>query len=149
MTIAARDWIFYTFFCGFYAWLKNKLFFFWTYYDFSYNYIKAILMTGSWAAAWALAYPFHYARELVDLWPKERGGHCTWNNSYNNAIRWMFENIDIMFTNFFPNYWKLMLRKGLPVLGMMWFFDNYGFFTNVMDPHLNLHTMFPASMESV
>jgi hypothetical protein len=149
MTICGRDWLFYSFFCGVYTWLKNKMFFFWVYQDYPYNYCKFLLMIPSWTFAWGVAYPFQYAREMVDLWPKERGGHCTWNNSYNNCIRWMFENIDILYTNFFVNYWYYMVRKGFPIFGMMWMLDNRGYFTNTMDPHLNLETMFPVSMESV
>lgn len=149
LPICARDYFFYTFFCGTYVWLKNKLFFFWVYHDFPYNYMKTLLMLGSWTVAWGVAYPFHYARELVDLWPKERGGHCTWGNSYNNCFRWMMENLDILYTNFFANYWVFMVRKGFPIFTMMWMLDNVGFFTNSMDPHLSLETMFPISMESV
>lgn len=147
--IAMRDYIFYTFFCGTYVWLKNKLFFLYLYHDFSYNYIKFLNMFASWGIAWGAAYPFHYARELVDLWPKERGGHCTWNNSYNNCYRWMFENIDIVYTNFFVNYWTYMVRKGFPIFLMMWMLDNNGFFTNSMDAHLGIETHFPIAVEAV
>lgn len=149
LPIMGRDYVFYSFFCGTYIFLKNKFFFFWVYHDFSYNYIKGMNMFLSWAFAWGAAYPFHYARELVDLWPKERGGHCTWNNSYSQALKWMGENVDILYTNFFPNFWVYMVRKGFPIMGMMWALDNAGFFTNNMDPHLSLETQFPISMESV
>jgi len=132
-----------------YAFLKNKFFFFWVYHDFPYWYIKLFNFVAAWTFGWGVAYPFHYARELVDLWPKERGGHCTWNNSYSTSIRWMFENIDILYTNFFANYWTYMVRKGIPIWIMMWMLDNNGFFTNSMDNHLSLETMFPISMESV
>lgn len=29
-----------------------------------------------------VSYPAYFVREMVDIWPKERGGHCTWNNDY-------------------------------------------------------------------
>jgi|JI6StandDraft_1071083.scaffolds.fasta_scaffold673435_2 hypothetical protein len=61
----------------------------------------------------------------------------------------MFDNVDILFTNFFPNYWVHMVRKGIPIFIMMWMLDNQGFFTNSSDPHLSLETMFPVYMESV
>jgi hypothetical protein len=96
-----------------------------------------------------VAYPWHYARELVDIWPKEKGGHCTWGNSYNNAIRWMFENVDILFTNFFPNFWVHMAKKGIPMAFMIWVADNQGFYTNSADNHNSLENVFPIYMESV
>ena len=45
-------------------------------------------MTFSFALASVVAYPCYFAREMVDLWPKERGGHCTWNNSYRQCFKW-------------------------------------------------------------
>ena len=96
-----------------------------------------------------VSYPFHYSREMVDIWPKERGGHCTWGNSYLNAIKWMYNNVDILFTNFFPNYWTYMMRKGIPSLLMIWSLDTQGFFTNSADNHLSLETMVPGAMESI
>jgi hypothetical protein len=74
--------LFWTTYLTIYSFHKNKYFFLWTYMDFSYDYIKALNMVVSFAAASAIAYPAYYTREMVDLWPKERGGHCTWNNSY-------------------------------------------------------------------
>jgi len=54
----------------------------WTYNDFSYDWCKLIFTSLSLGAASILAYPFYHTREMVDLWPKERGGHCTFYNSY-------------------------------------------------------------------
>lgn len=65
-----------------YSFEKNKFFFLWMYQDFSYNYIKAGMLTIAWFISSLMAYPFYFTREMVDIWPKERGGHCTWNNSY-------------------------------------------------------------------
>jgi hypothetical protein len=62
--------------------LKNKNFHFWVYQDFSYEYMKCLHMAFSFGVASSVAYPFYYIREMVDLWPKERGGHCTFNNNY-------------------------------------------------------------------
>lgn len=96
-----------------------------------------------------LSYPAHYSRELVDLWPKERGGYCTWGNNYFNAIKWMYNNIDIIFTNFFPNWTVYMARKGIPSLLMIWMLDNQGFFTNSADANLSMDTMTMGYMESI
>jgi len=80
--IVASSFMFWTSFFTFYSWAKNKFFFLWTYNDFPYNYIKGGMMGISFALASCAAYPFYFIREMVDIWPKERGGHCTWNNNY-------------------------------------------------------------------
>ena len=80
--IAMNQFLFWTTYLTLYSFHKNKYFFLWTYMDYNYDYIKALNMVGSFAAASAIAYPAYYTREMVDRWPKERGGHCTWNNSY-------------------------------------------------------------------
>ena len=125
------------------------MFFLWVYQDFPYAFVKTFNFTVSFAIGWLFAYPWHYARELVDIWPKEKGGNCTFGNSYNQAIRWMFDNVDILFTNFFPNFWVHMVRKGIPIYLMIWILDNEGFYTNSADNHLSLETQFPVFMESV
>jgi hypothetical protein len=28
-------------------------------------------------------------REMVELWPKEKGGVCTWDNNYRKAAVWV------------------------------------------------------------
>lgn len=106
-------------------------------------------MTCAFLVGSLVSYPFYYIREMVDIWPKEKGGHCTWNNSYSQAIRWLHENLDILFTNFFTNFWVHMVRRGIPIYIMMWMLDNSAFFTNSMDVHNGLETMSPISMEAV
>ena len=86
--LAANQWMFWTTFCTIYTFHKNKYFYLWLYQGFSYEYIKLINMFVSFGIASTLAYPLYYAREMVDIWPKERGGHCTWNNSYKKCFRW-------------------------------------------------------------
>lgn len=78
----ASQWVFWTSYFTMYSWMKNKTFFMWLYNDFSYNYIKGIMSVSCFFFSSWIAYPFYFAREMVDIWPKERGGHCTWNNSY-------------------------------------------------------------------
>lgn len=96
--------MFWTTYCTFYSFIKNKFFFMWTYNDFSYDYIKVLNMGFSFGAASILAYPFYFTREMVDIWPKERGGHCTWNNSYRQCAKWMIENMDMLYFNFLTGY---------------------------------------------
>jgi len=80
--LVANAWVFWTAYFTIYSFVKNKYFFLWTYNEYSYNYIKAGMMAVSFAISSAMAYPMYFTREMVDIWPKERGGHCTWNNSY-------------------------------------------------------------------
>jgi len=82
LPIVANQWMFWTTYLTLYTWLKNKNFHFWVYQDFSYEWMKLLHMGFSFGCASMAAYPFYYIREMVDLWPKERGGHCTFNNNY-------------------------------------------------------------------
>jgi len=91
----AHQWIFWTGYFTFYSWMKNKSFFMWLYNDFSYNFMKGINMGFSFLLSSIMAYPFLFVREMVDIWPKERGGHCTWNNNYRQGMKWFIENIDM------------------------------------------------------
>lgn len=125
------------------------MFFLWVYQDFSYNMVKFVNFFFAFSIGWLFAYPWHYARELVDIWPKEKGGNCTFGNNYNQSIRWMFDNVDILMTNFFPNFWVHMIRKGIPIYIMLWILDNQGYYTNSADSHLSLESQFPVFMESV
>jgi len=59
--IIARDFLFFSFYFSTYAWLKNKLFFFWVYNDFSYDYMKFLMMGFSWFAACMVSYPAFFA----------------------------------------------------------------------------------------
>ena len=80
--IAMSQWVFWTSYFTLYSWAKNKFFFLWLYNDFSYEYIKAGMAGTAFMLSAMMAYPIYFIREMVDIWPKERGGHCTWNNSY-------------------------------------------------------------------
>jgi len=148
LPIVIRDGIFFSFFFSIYAWLKNKLFFLWVYNDFSYEWIKLLMMTFSWGMGCLASYPAYFAREMVDLWPKERGGHCTWNNSYYNAIMWAYHNQDLFFTNYFAGYTNYMVKKGIPVFIAVWMADNIGMFTNVSDSHYAFESVWPTLMEN-
>lgn len=92
--IAMHSFIFWTAYFTIYSFMKNKFFFLFTYNDFSYNYVKSVNMTISFFLASSTAYPAFFVRELVDIWPKERGGHCTWRNNHRECFKWMVDNID-------------------------------------------------------
>jgi len=93
--LVANQMIFWTSYMTLYNWLKNKLFLFWVYNDFSYEWCKFCFHTFSFGFASAIAYPAYFTREMVDLWPKERGGFCTWNNSYRQCFKFMVENMEL------------------------------------------------------
>jgi hypothetical protein len=107
------------------------------------------MMGISFALASLVSYPLYFTRTMVDLWPKERGGHCTWNNSYRQCAKWMIENMDMLYYNFMAGYSQWFKRFGVSYLIAFWMADNLGMFSNVSEPHLSMESMFPISAESV
>lgn len=146
--LAMNQFLFWTTFCTFYTFHKNKYFFMWLYQDFSYDYIKLINMTFSFAVASTVAYPAYFTREMVDLWPKERGGHCTWNNNYRQCFRWMIENMDMMGYNFLSGYWMWVRRYGAIYFGALWMADSMGMMSNSNEGFNSLEVMYPHFAES-
>lgn len=110
--IYTSAFVFWTSVCTIYSFNKNKFFFLWVYNDFNYDYIKAGNLGISFAISSFLAYPLYFTREMVDIWPKERGGHCTWNNSYRQCAKWMIENMDQFYFNFMAGYTRWLKRFG-------------------------------------
>lgn len=98
--LAMNQFLFWTTYVNFYIFLKNKFFLFWVYNDISYEVCKAIFMGTSFAIASFVSYPAYHTREMVDLWPKERGGFCTWNNSYRQCFTWMIHNMELQYYNY-------------------------------------------------
>lgn len=90
-----NQFLFWTMYVNIYIFLKNKFFLFWVYNDISYEVCKAIFMTISFGTASFISYPAYHTREMVDLWPKERGGFCTWNNNYRQCFTWMIQNMEL------------------------------------------------------
>lgn len=107
------------------------------------------MMTTAFAIASVTSYPLYFIREMVDIWPKERGGHCTWNNNYRQCAKWMIENMDMMYYNYLSGYWTWMKRYGFGYFIALWVADNLGMFTNCNESHNGLEVQFPISSESV
>lgn len=147
--IWSSQFVFWTTVCTFYSFIKNKFFFLWVYQDFSYDYIKAGNLAISFFAASFLAYPLYFVREMVDIWPKERGGHCTWNNNYRQCAKWMLENMDMLYFNYLSGYTRWFKRYGISYIIALWLADNYGMFSNCNEAHASLESQFPISSESV
>jgi hypothetical protein len=132
-----------------YSFAKNKTYFLWVYQDYNYSYIKAINMAASFFIATITAYPFYFAREMVDIWPKERGGHCTWNNSYRQCYKWMLENVDVMYYNYLSGMTRWVSRYGIGYFISLWVADNLGMFSNCNENYNSLEQISPIAVESV
>jgi hypothetical protein len=146
--IWTSSFMFWTTFCTMYSFNKNKFFFLWVYNDFNYDFIKAGSMAISFGAASFLAYPFYYTREMVDLWPKERGGHCTWNHSYRQCAKWMIENMDQLYFNYMTGYTRWLKRFGIQYFIALWMADNLGMFSNCNEAWASLEYQSPIASES-
>lgn len=147
--IAMSQYLFWTSYFTIYAFEKNKFFFLWLYNDFNYDYIKFGMSTIAFGFASIIAYPAYFTREMVDLWPKERGGHCTWDNNYRQCYKWMIENMDMLYYNYLSGYWGWVRRHGAAYFIGLWIADNLGMFSNCNEGHNSLEVQFPISSESV
>lgn len=92
-------------------------------------------MSFSFLVSVMLAYPAYFTREMVDLWPKERGGHCTWNNNYRNCYKWMIENMDMFYFNYLTGMTRWIRRYGITYFIGLWMADNLGMFSNCNEAH--------------
>lgn len=147
--IWTSQFFFWTGYCTFYSFIKNKFFFLWVYNDFNYDYIKLGNMLISFSFASLVSYPLYFTREMVDIWPKERGGHCTWNNSYRQCAKWMIENMDMLYFNFMTGYTTWLKRHGITYFIALWMADTLGMFSNCNEAWASIETQFPISSESV
>jgi len=147
--LAAHAFTFWVAFLTYFSFAKNKFFFLWVYNDFSYEYIKFGMMTSCFFLASFMAYPFYFTREMVDIWPKERGGHCTWNNNYRQCAKWMLENVDMMGYNYLSGYWGWVRRYGAQYFIGLWVADSLGMFCNNNQAHNSIEVQFPIASESI
>lgn len=85
---------------------------------------------------------------MVDIWPKERGGHCTFNNNYRKCMKWMIENMDTHGYNYLTNFTKWMRRYGFLYFGSLWMADNLGMMSNCNETFNGLEVIYPIFCES-
>jgi len=147
--LAVHSFFFWTSYFTFYTFAKNKFFFLWVYDDFPYEFIKLGMMSVCFMGAAAIAYPAYFTREMVDIWPKERGGHCSWDNNYRKAFSWMIDNIEMLYVNYLPGFWTWFRRHGATYFVALWMADTVGMFSNCNEPMHGLETMFPISVEAI
>ena len=147
--LAMSNWAFWTTYFAIYSFLKNKTFYFHLYFDFHYDLVKAFNVGMAFLWGSIMGYPAYFAREMVDLWPKERGGHCTWNNSYRECWRWMGQEMDHLYYNFLTGYWGWFRRYGAIYLISLWMADSLGMFSNCSESFNGFEQTFAFQVESV
>jgi solute carrier family 25 oxoglutarate transporter 11 len=123
-----------------YTWLKNKCFIFWVYNDINYSWVKFWCLNIAWVFGSVLGYPFYHLKEMMEVWPKERGGRCTFQGSYWNAAKFLRQNYDVYNTNFYEFYWRWFRTQGLIFYIAIWQADNMGLFTNNMSDFNTIYT---------
>lgn len=128
-----------TFFC--YTWLKNKLFFLWLYNDINYDWVKFWIMNFSFMVGGIFGYPILNLQNMMERWPKERGGRCTFQGSYWNAIKWLWLYFDRYNTNIYEGYWRWFRTHGIIFYIAMWYADKFGMFTNNMSDFNTIHNI--------
>ena len=106
------------------------------------------MFAGSWFFASFVAYPCLFVREMVDLWPKERGGHCTFNNSYSQGFKFMVQDMEWLYFNFMANYWTWFRRQGAMILISLWVADSLGMLDPVTECLHSLENMSPIANEA-
>jgi hypothetical protein len=131
-----------------YSWIKNHFYFLWLYHDYNYEYIKFGSMSISFFIASIMSYPAYFCREMVDLWPKERGGHCTWNNNYRQAFRWQYQYMDQFYYNYMSGYTNWFKRYGAMYFATLWMADSFGMMCNCNEIHNDLQMIFPIHVET-
>lgn len=79
--------------------------------------------------ALVFSYPFAVtAKNMIDFWPKEKGGVCTWNNNYRSAAVWLWYHE--FGSNYFAGMFNNYFWKHLPwMFTTLWVADNFGMFT--------------------
>lgn len=114
-----------------------------------YDWCKFLFMAFSHGVASICAYPAYMCREMVDLWPKERGGFCTWNNNYRQCAKWMITNMDTQGYNFMRNFTLWQTKYGIPYFIAIWMADTLGMMSNNNESYNSLESQFPIFSEAV
>lgn len=116
--------LFYT-----YDWLKDKMSFCWRVGGMPYEPVKAFNIFVSSYLALIFTYPFAVtAKQMVDFWPKEKGGVCSFNNNYRQAAVWLWYHE--FSSNYFPGMFNNYFWKHFPwMFAGIWVADNFGMFT--------------------
>jgi len=90
-----------------YDFVKDKASWIWRVGDVPYLPCKMSIAAFSSYLTCVLTYPWAVmAREMIEYWPKEKNGVCTWNGNYRKAMVWLWyhEYTSTYFPGFFRNY---------------------------------------------
>lgn len=58
-----------------------------------------------------MGYPFYFLKEMIDNWPKERGGKSTFGGSYWAAARFFRLNMCDYNTNYMDGFWRFFRKN--------------------------------------
>lgn len=65
---------------------------------------------------------------MVDFWPKEKGGVCTFQNNYRKAMVWLWYHD--YGSNYFPGFINNYFWRQAPwMFATLWIADTLGMFT--------------------
>jgi len=113
-----------------YDWLKDKLGGVLTRAsDYPHALSKSICGFFAVYLACVFSYPWAVTiREMVDLWPKEKGGVCTFQNNYRKAAIWLWYHD--FGSNYFPGFISNYFWRQAPwMAASLWIADSLGMFT--------------------
>jgi len=97
----------------------------------NFPYILNFTICSSIAVYLACAFSYPWAvtiREMVDFWPKEKGGVCTFDNNYRKAAVWLWYHE--FGTNYFPGFINNYFFRQAPwMITSLYIADSLGMFT--------------------
>lgn len=65
---------------------------------------------------------------MIELWPKDKGGVCTWNGNYRKAMSWLWYHE--FSTNYYPGFFKNYFFNQFPWMFMtLMIGDSLGIFS--------------------
>lgn len=101
----------------------------WRVGDVPYVPVKSFMIAFSSWIALVFSYPFaETARQMVDFWPKEKGGVCSFNNNYRSAAVWLWYH-DYS-SNYFPGFFNNYFWRHFPYMFVsLYVADLFGIFT--------------------
>lgn len=97
--------------------------------EWPYDLTKFMCATFSTYLACVFSYPFGImSRQMVEMWPKEKGGVCTFQGNYRKAMVWLWyhDYSSNMFPGFMNNYFW---RQAPWMFSALWIADSFGMFT--------------------
>lgn len=97
-------------------------------HNWPYDFTKFLAITLSCYLSCVFSYPWAVTiREMVDFWPKEKGGVCTFQNNYRKAAVWLWYHD--YGSNYFPGFVNNYFWRNAPWMFVsLWIADTMGMF---------------------